>query len=358
MGRGLPPSETLQNDQVDVILAFSSAALQYKWSRPKLSAKPGLLHIVRGRHPLVEALATSHHGFVPNSTEIGLDSEDSPGHRVLVVTGANLSGKSVYLKQVGLIAFMAHTGSFVPADEAELGLCDFIFSRIQSCESATARCSTFTHDLCQLSLAVKHATASSLVLIDEFGKGTRAADGVALLGATLEHFCGCENGPKAVITTHFTEIFRMGLVSQDEPNLQVSHMRILPPDQEPGGKAHTELPQTIPNTASGASIAYLYQLANGCAEKSFGLECAAKAGLDPDLLSRAAETLAMIESGSLEETQANAPQELSERQRCTVDMIISRLCALNTEDDAASRAFLAFVSSKADDELMLGGPVA
>ena len=334
--------------EVDVIVAFSSAAVQYKWSRPKLSSNPGLLHIVRGRHPLVEAISTSHHGFVPNSTEIGLDSEDAQGYRVLVVTGANLSGKSVYLKQVGLITFMVHVGSFVPADEAEVGLCDFIFSRIQSCESATAGCSTFTLDLCQLSLAVKHATQSSLVLIDEFGKGTRAADGVALLGATVEHFCRSQNGPKVVITTHFTEIFRLNLVSQDEPFLQVSHLRILPPDEDVDRMAEAAVSQSC--TVSEGSIAYLYQLADGCSERSFGLECAAKAGLDTAVLARAAQTLAVIESGKLDqETQAPSTQEMTEQQLAICQTIVDRLRALDTGDEAASNAFLAFVSSKADD---------
>lgn len=85
-------------------------------------------------------------------------------------------------------------------------------------------------DLSQLSLALKHATASSLVLLDEFGKGTRAADGVALLGATIEFLCRWKGGPKALVATHFTEIFRLGLVSENEPKLQVSHLRVLPQD--------------------------------------------------------------------------------------------------------------------------------
>ena len=329
--------------EVDVIQAFSSAALQYKWNRPKFSAKPGLLHIVRGRHPLVEAMMTAHHGFVPNSTEIGLEDRE---YRVQVVTGANLAGKSVYLKQVGLITYMAHTGSFVPADEAELGLCDFIFSRIQSCDSATRNCSTFTLDLCQLSLALKHATASSLILIDEFGKGTRAVDGVALLGATVEYFCRWANGPKVLITTHFTEIFRMNLVSQSEPFLQVSHLRILPPDDSEGTS------QILPDTASVGSIAYLYQMATGCSEKSFGLECAAQAGLDSSVISRAANILAMLESGNPEpEAQATPGPKLTEQQQAVCQMIVDRLCALDldTDDEDASKALLAFVASKADE---------
>ncbi|CAE7218911.1 MSH5 [Symbiodinium sp. CCMP2592] len=331
--------------EVDVIQAFGSASLQYKWTRPKLSAsKPGLLHIVRGRHPLVEAMS-SHHGFVPNSTQIGLDSEEVE-YRVQVVTGANLSGKSVYLKQVGLIAYMAHIGCYVPADEAELGLCDFIFSRIQSCEGATAGCSTFTLDLCQLSLALNHATASSLVLMDEFGKGTRAADGVALLAATVEYFCRWSNGPKVVITTHFTEIFRMGLVSQSEPFLRVSHLRVLPPDED---AAVTE----DGRDAATGSVAYLYQIADGCSEKSFGLECAAQAGMDPSILERAATVLRMIESGEGgrlgQETQEAEGEELTDQQLAVCKMIVERFRVLDTDDETASAAFLAFVASKADE---------
>lgn len=212
--------------ELDVLLAYTAAAVKYRWVRPKLSEDVKRLHIVKGRHPLVEAASTAHHGFVCNSTEIGLEEAES--YRVQVITGANLSGKSVYLKQVGLITYMAQIGCFVPADEAELGLCDFMFSRIQSCETASATCSSFTLDLCQLSLALKHATASSLVLLDEFGKGTRAADGVALLGATIEFLCRWKDGPKALVATHFTEIFRLGLVSDTEPQLQVSHLRVLP----------------------------------------------------------------------------------------------------------------------------------
>ena len=241
-------------------------------------------------------------------------------------------GKSVYLKQVGLITYMAQIGCFVPADEAELGLCDFMFSRIQSCETASATCSSFTLDLCQLSLALKHATASSLVLLDEFGKGTRAADGVALLGATIEFLCRWKDGPKALVATHFTEIFRLGLVSETEPHLQVSHLRVLPQSDA---------------ASSNSSIAYLYQLVPGCAEKSFGLECARKAGLDADVLQRAAEILATIEgSRAIPPPLPRGEPHVADGRRALCQAVVRQLCALDPEKENEAKAFLAFVAAQ------------
>eukprot|EP00438_Fugacium_kawagutii_P010055 Skav204550 [mRNA] locus=scaffold3346:126542:150103:- [translate_table: standard] len=235
--------------------------------RPKLSEDMRRLHIAAWQRM---------------GTEIGL--EEAQSYRVQVITGANLSGKSVYLKQVGLITYMAQIGCFVPAEEAEVGLCDFIFSRIQSCETASSTTSSFMLDLSQLSLALKHATASSLVLLDEFGKGTRAADGVALLGATIEFLCRWKDGPKALVATHFTEIFR-------------------------------------------------YQLVPGCAEKSFGLDCARKAGLDGDVLDRATEILTLIRRKAL---PLRAPEDGSRSALCRT--VVQQLCALDVENEAEAKA--------------------
>ncbi|CAK9004219.1 unnamed protein product [Durusdinium trenchii] len=315
--------------EVDVLMAFAAAALQWNWVRPKLVEDAGRLHIVKGRHPLVEATAPkAAHGFVANSTELGLEEKRS--YRVQVITGANLSGKSVYLKQVGLITYLAHIGSFVPAEEAQLGLCDFIFSRIQSCETATAQISSFALDLSQLSLALKHATRSSLVLLDEFGQGTRAADGVALLGAAIEHFCRWRQGPKVLVATHFTEIFRLGLVSEEEEHLQVSHLRVLPQDSE---------------FECASSIAYLYQLVPGCASKSFGLECARKAGLSPEVLQRAQEVLDMIEQKK--QVPVKAPAEQQHALKCR--KIVQRFRALDLENEEETMAFMVFLASQAEE---------
>nr|XP_030706437.1 mutS protein homolog 5 isoform X7 [Globicephala melas] len=151
--------------RLDVLLALASAARDYGYSRPRYSPRLLGVRIQNGRHPLMELCART---FVPNSAECG-------GYkgRVKVITGPNSSGKSIYLKQVGLITFMALVGSFVPAEEAEIGAVDAIFTRIHSCESISLGLSTFMIDLNQqVAKAVNNATERSLVLIDEFGKGT------------------------------------------------------------------------------------------------------------------------------------------------------------------------------------------
>ncbi|CAK0796672.1 unnamed protein product [Prorocentrum cordatum] len=331
--------------EFDVLAGFAAAAKEHRWTRPAFSRDPGVLRIVQGRHPLVESLLAAHHGFVPNHTELGLplarkgDDGAAPRvapARVQVVTGANLAGKSVYLKQVGVIVLMAQVGCFVPADEAELGLCDLLLSRIQGAEGAAVRFSSFGIDLTQVSLALKHATDSSLLLLDEFGKGTHPADGVALLGATVRHLCRWSRGPKAVITTHFTEVFRFGLLAQDEPGLQICSMRVLPPEEGGGG------------------VAYLYQLVPGVAARSFGIECAKKAGMDASVLQRATEILESLErgvevppprSGPCAEAAAKADAQDS-RRRGIARLVVDRLCALSPGDEAACRALLGFVWSQ------------
>jgi len=386
---------------VDVLAALAVAASQLNWRCPKLSAsKPGLLRIVRGRHPLIEGALTTHHGFIPNDTYLGVPYHDHHGgagrsvdgfvsddgdprdrggsgdsrargaqkkqrsgerpefrgdpherfqgdilKSVQVVTGGNLAGKSVYLKQVGLIVFLAQIGSFVPAEEAEIGLCDFLFSRIQSLESAAIRCSSFGIDLTQVSLAFRHATEASLVLLDEFGKGTHASDGVALLGASVEHLCRRRPGPKAIITTHFTEIFRFGLVSQEEPALQLSHIRVLAPETE------------------DAEVAYLYQLVPGVADRSFGLECARRAGLNAETLARAAEILRSLERGEEVAPPKEGPcadaaavaESREEQHLSTCRIIIDRLCSIDPGNGGAVRALLDFVRSNQQVVSRLGG---
>nr|XP_008260818.2 mutS protein homolog 5 isoform X4 [Oryctolagus cuniculus] len=193
--------------RLDVLLALASAARDYGYSRPRYSP---LLHGVRiqnGRHPLMELCART---FVPNSVECGGDKE-----RVKVITGPNSSGKSIFLKQVGLITFMALVGSFVPAEEAEIGPVDAIFTRIHSCESISLGLSTFMIDLNQVAKAVNNATERSLVLIDEFGKGTNTVDGLALLAAVLQHWLALGPAcPHIFVATNFLSLVQLQLLPQ------------------------------------------------------------------------------------------------------------------------------------------------
>jgi len=333
---------------LDALCALAVAAQHFKWNRPRLVPDaPGLLRIVKGRHPLVEATLMAHHGFIPNDTSLGITStaeheSDAHAAKVQVVTGANLAGKSVYLKQVALIVLLAQAGSFVPAEEAEIGLCDFIFSRIKNVHSAASLCSTFGMDLAQVSLALRHSTQASLVLLDEFGKGTHPADGVALLGATVEYLCRWAAGPKAIITTHFTEVFRFGLVTEKEPALQLCSMHVVPPKEDAN------------------DITYLYKLVPGVADRSFGLECAKKAGFDEAVLSRAAEIMEALETGKPSSVprfgiQAMAQPDVQKDQRLQASrLVVEKLCQLNVGDAAAVRKLLD--CAREQHSFLSGGP--
>ncbi|XP_048081551.1 mutS protein homolog 5 isoform X9 [Ursus arctos] len=181
--------------RLDVLLALASAARDYGYSRPRYSPQLLGVRIQNGRHPLMELCART---FVPNSAECGGDRG-----RVKVITGPNSSGKSIYLKQVGLITFMALVGSFVPAEEAEIGAVDAIFTRIHSCESISLGLSTFMLDLNQVAKAVNNATKQSLVLIDEFGKGTNTTMETCEDGDDLVFFYQvCEGIAKASHASH------------------------------------------------------------------------------------------------------------------------------------------------------------
>ncbi|KAL1286635.1 MSH5 [Ovibos moschatus] len=194
--------------RLDVLLALASAARDYGYSRPRYSPQLLGVRIQNGRHPLMELCART---FVPNSAECGGDIG-----RVKVITGPNSSGKSIYLKQVGLITFMALVGSFVPAEEAEIGAVDAIFTRIHSCESISLGLSTFMIDLNQqVAKAVNNATERSLVLVDEFGKGTNTVDGLALLAAVIRHWLALgPTCPHVFVATNFLSLVHLQLLPQ------------------------------------------------------------------------------------------------------------------------------------------------
>jgi DNA mismatch repair protein MSH5 len=185
---------------LDCVLAFAVAAVERDWVEPELVQEPVLL-IEGGRHPLCELCVDT---FVPNDTVM----DAACNQPVLqVLTGPNNSGKSIYLKQVGLIVYLAHLGSWVPAKSCQLGLTDRIFSRIQSLESCSMSHSSFGIDLNQVSVMLRNSTPKSLLLIDEFGKGTQSSDGVALLAATISYLDKLGDAcPRTVVATHFHEL--------------------------------------------------------------------------------------------------------------------------------------------------------
>eukprot|EP00070_Physeter_catodon_P027404 XP_028334298.1 mutS protein homolog 5 isoform X13 [Physeter catodon] len=246
--------------RLDVLLALASAARDYGYSRPRYSPRLLGVRIQNGRHPLMELCART---FVPNSAECG-------GYkgRVKVITGPNSSGKSIYLKQVGLITFMALVGSFVPAEEAEIGAVDAIFTRIHSCESISLGLSTFMIDLNQVAKAVNNATERSLVLIDEFGKGTNTVDGLALLAAVIRHWLALgPMCPHIFVATNFLSLIQLQLLPQG-PLVQYL---------------------TLETCEDGNDLVFFYQVCEGVASASHASHTAAQAGLPEKLVTRGKE---------------------------------------------------------------------
>ena len=192
--------------ETDVLMAFASLSQSHRCVKPKLTNENCFI-VEKGRHILQETVLTSVNDFVPNDTILYPEKR----HAVMIVTGPNSSGKSVYLKQVGLIAVLAHIGCYVPCGNCKLGPIDRIFTRISTVESSMVGQSAFTIDTQQMSNMLKSCTKKSLLLIDEFGKGTSSKDGPALLASVVCHIDTMLT--KCILTTHFWEIFQLKLLN-------------------------------------------------------------------------------------------------------------------------------------------------
>ena len=178
--------------QLDAMIAMAQTAINYNYVRPTLNCS-GAIKIEQGRHPLYELIGSS---FTPNPFVSG----DS---KMALVFGPNNCGKSVYLKQVSLIIYLAHIGSCVPASSAEITIVDQILTRIRTPESISTQLSSFKHDLNQIIMATKYASSKSLVVIDFFGKGTLSIDGFSLLSACIKYWANSYNQPHLIISSQF-----------------------------------------------------------------------------------------------------------------------------------------------------------
>ncbi|KAB1261936.1 MutS protein-like protein 5 [Camelus dromedarius] len=319
--------------RLDVLLALASAARDYGYSRPRYSPRLLGVRIQNGRHPLMELCART---FVPNSAECGGDKG-----RVKVITGPNSSGKSIYLKQVGLITFMALVGSFVPAEEAEIGAVDAIFTRIHSCESISLGLSTFMIDLNQVAKAVNNATEQSLVLIDEFGKGTNTVrgeteeelrrekwrrtkeqesgptpsplpsaqvDGLALLAAVIRHWLALgPTCPHVFVATNFLSLVQLQLLPQG-PLVQYL---------------------TMETCEDGNDLVFFYQVCEGVASASHASHTAAQAGLPDKLIARGKEVSDFIRSGKPIQP---VKELLKEKQMENCQTLVDKFLKLDLED--------------------------
>ncbi|KAK2014060.1 muts domain V [Colletotrichum eremochloae] len=272
--------------ELDSLVALAKGALKYGWTGPKMTTDNVVL-IQGGRHPLQELTVPA---FISNDCRLvggpgnGLDTQavssvnKDSGVNMLVITGPNHSGKSVYIKQVALIVYLAHIGSFVPADDATIGITDQILTSISARESVSLAESSFGADLRQVSFLLKCTTRRTLVAIDEFGKGTAADDGSGLMTALIDHFTVLSSEtPKVLITMHCHDILEGGYL-EGRPDMVLAHMNVrLDLEAE-----HME-----------DQVVFLYQLVPGTSMSSFGSRCAALNGVEDAVVERA-ETITLL----------------------------------------------------------------
>ncbi|XP_071954087.1 mutS protein homolog 5-like isoform X2 [Antedon mediterranea] len=286
--------------ELDCLLALTVAAMENNYVRPELKTD-NIIEIYGGRHPLQEICVGT---FVPNDTYSG------GSHRKMkLLTGPNASGKSVYLKQVGLIVFMAHIGSFVPAEGASIGLLDGIYTRVQTKESVSVALSTFMIDVNQMSQCIHNATAKSLVIVDEFGKGTQTEDGVSLLCACLKHWLYKEQDcPHVLVSTHFHCIRKQHLLP-DSPQLMYQMM---------------DVAQIM------SEMIFLFQLKEGCVSHSHANQISKTVGLPEELIQRGIEVTNLIAENKVIE-RADTVDTKNQFKRS--EMIVNEFLTLDLEKD-------------------------
>ncbi len=276
----------------DVLCGLAELAVHQGYCRPEmLSGRE--INIVDGRHPVVEQSLPAGF-FVPNSTQLGQESfvishlsladdqeqitndqgqrtNDSPD--LIILTGPNASGKSCYLRQVGLIQLMAQIGSFVPAKFARLGICDRIFTRVGAVDDLATGQSTFMVEMNETANILNHATSRSLVLLDEIGRGTATFDGLSIAWAVAEYIA-VDIRARTIFATHYHELNELASILPNVANYQVTVKEL--PDQ----------------------IIFLHQVQPGGADKSYGIEAGRLAGLPAVVIQRAKQVMGQIEKHS------------------------------------------------------------
>ena len=276
--------------EIDVLASFATQAANRNYCRPRLDDSSDI-EIVDGRHPVIEQqdLSGVADRFVPNDLFLNATT-----HSVLVITGPNMGGKSTYLRQAALIVLMAQMGSYVPARSARMGLVDRIFTRIGASDNLARGRSTFMVEMTETAAILNTATPRSLILLDEVGRGTSTYDGLAIAWAAVEYI-HANTRAKTLFATHYHELTELADRLSGVKNFHVTVKE------------------------SGGGIVFLRKVAEGAADRSYGIEVAKLAGLPPDVIHRAREVLAEHETAeqnavthlAKDETKPGGPMQLT-----------------------------------------------
>ncbi len=255
----------------DVLCSLAEVAVTYNYCRPQITSDRAIA-IHNGRHPVVEQSLPAGF-FVPNSTYLGNDEQSPDCPDLIVLTGPNMSGKSIYLRQVGLIQLMAQVGSFIPAESATLGICDRIFTRVGAVDDLATGQSTFMVEMNETANILNHAKDHSLVLLDEIGRGTSTFDGMAIAWSVAEYIAN-KIKARGIFATHYHELNELASLLPNVANFQVTVKEL---EDE---------------------IIFLHQVQEGGADRSYGIEVGRLAGLPASVISRAKQVLEQIAKNS------------------------------------------------------------
>lgn len=267
--------------EIDVYLSLTTVAAQNNYCRPQLNEEDRI-HIVAGRHPVIEQ-AQVDTPFIPNDAQLStLEAQ------ILIITGPNMAGKSTYLRQVALIVLMAQIGSYVPAEAAQIGLVDRIFTRIGAQDDLATGQSTFMVEMVETATILHHATPRSLIILDEIGRGTSTYDGLAIARAVVEYLHNNRRcGARTLFATHYHELVEVAKVL---PRIQCMNVAV---SEEEG------------------HIVFLHKIVPGGADKSYGVHVAQLAGIPRPVIHRAEEILAELEQKGDAKARRKAMKEMT-----------------------------------------------
>ena len=255
--------------QIDVFASLAYVAERNHYVKPKINEK-GAIDIKEGRHPVVEQMIPDNM-FISNNTYL-----DTNKNRLSIITGPNMAGKSTYMRQTALIVLMAQIGSFVPAKEANISICDKIFTRVGASDDLASGQSTFMVEMTEVANILRNATPDSLLILDEIGRGTSTFDGLSIAWAVVEYICDKKIlGAKTLFATHYHEL--------------------------------TELEGTLPGVNNycisvkeqGDDIVFLRKIIKGGADKSYGIQVAKLAGVPESVLNRAKELVVELSDADI-----------------------------------------------------------
>ena len=275
--------------QLDVYISLAAVASKNKYIKPEINVTD-TIDIKDGRHPVVEQFVNDTY-FVPNDTLL-----DTKNNRVMLITGPNMAGKSTYMRQVALITIMAQIGSFVPASEASIGIVDRLFTRVGASDDLASGQSTFMLEMNEVAYILKNATKQSLIIYDEVGRGTSTFDGMSIAKAIVEYTNGKKIGSKTLFATHYHELTTL--------------------EKEMSGIVN----YNIAAKKRGDGIIFLRKIVRGSTDDSYGIEVAKLAGVPSEVIKRAKQVLAEVESTSKAIRDIGDVVDTSEKDDCAISM--------------------------------------